>query len=560
MEGNELLSRAIELISKAGELGMQVRLFGGLAVAYLAPNGMAVPALGRAPNDIDLFTIRRHAARLSAFLEKNGAQPDRRFNALHGFMRQQYLYKGTKIDLLIDEFRMCHTIQLKDRLGISGTTIPPSDLLLTKLQVVEINEKDMKDVLALLHDLKIGNSDTHTSIDAGYISEILANDWGFYRTVTANIEKISVFLATLDLGKRDKIKIGGELEYLRNAIELKPKSVRWKLRSRIGDKVRWYETPEEVAANAPAETLEVRERYAWVSLTEMKALAGKMAGRIMKVYGKPQAILYIERGGMVLARMLADSLNVVELFGVQMVAYEDINRIGKVYVLPHYITLDLRKGGYVLLVDDIADTGKTLSAAAEMFRKKFGKVVTATLAYKPKSSFKPDVIGKTVPSGTWLVFDYEEEESLNSFRKRKSEEGVSFIEKTAKRRQSGFDAVKAGTKRLAERIEEKGGAPAAILYPKHSGLIIARLLSDYLSVKRVLSIIPDKYESGSYAGFVADACAEALRESPNGYVLLVDEGEERILYIKEKMKRAMPGMRILTAALASRSRRVDFTA
>ncbi|EQD45624.1 Phosphoribosyltransferase domain protein [mine drainage metagenome] len=563
----ELLNKSIEIISKAHEEGIPVRLLGGLAVAYLAPNGRAIPEFSRESNDIDLFSLSSHSGKLSRFLKKNGIVSDSRFNALHGVKRQQYFYGETKVDLLLDEFRMCHRLPLKSRLSMANITIPPSDLLLTKLQIYEINEKDIKDILALLHDLKMGNADTHTSIDAGYIADLLSNDWGLYRTVTMNLEKVNGYLESTSLEPKKKRRVSEEIEYLKNAIELRPKSIGWKLRARVGDKVRWYELPEEVEYIVPGAVVpEVKvfeengHIYQWMSFLEMQELSKRMSDEILDRYGKPKAILYIERGGMVLAQMLSDSLGVDEMYGLQIVAYEDINQMGKLYILPHYITLELKSNEYVLLVDDFADSGKTLKAAAELFRKKYKKVVTTTLAYKSRSIFKPDVFGKHMPDNAWIVFDYEETEDLESFRRSDINGGLKLLEYAKSEHQAGFDEIKKKTEELAKGVLKGSGQPAAILYMTRSGLIIARLLSDYLSVKRVSSIMPNKYITGDYMQHVANVCSKALADNPSGYILLVDAPAEGISAIKVSLSEKMPDIKLLTAAIEKpkKGHNIDF--
>ncbi len=573
VEENELLSKSIELVSKAQEEGIPIRLIGGLAVAYLAPNGRTLKELHRESNDMDFFSLSSHAGKLRKFFARNDLDADERFNALYGAGRQQYFYGQTKVDMLLDEFRMCHRIPLKGRLSMASITIPPSDLLLTKLQIYELNEKDIKDCLALMHDLKMGNSDTHTSIDAGYIADLLSADWGLYRTVTMNLERLNSYLESSSLELKKKRRISEEIEYLRNAIVLRPKSVAWKLRARIGDKVKWYELPEEVEyvipktkekgpKREPAELVfqENGRAYQWLSFTEMQHLTGKIADEVMEKYGKPKAILYIERGGMVIAEMLAERLKIGQIYGLQMVAYEDVNRIGsKIYVLPHYIDLEVSDRDYVLLVDDIADSGKTMKAATELFKKKYRNVVTATMAYKPRSVFKPDIIGKKVEDTTWIVFDYEENESLVSFRNMNIKSGMKLVDRVQKERQEEFDEIKGNAREIAAQVAKASVKPAAILYMTGSGLVLARLLSDYLSVKRVSSVMPNKYITGDYMLHVANVCKKALTDSTSNDILLVDRHPEGVQEIKRKLQERVPDAKIYTAATErSRSAKADF--
>jgi hypoxanthine phosphoribosyltransferase len=353
--------------------------------------------------------------------------------------------------------------------------------------------------------------------------------------------------------QKRKRKIGAEIEYLRNAIELRPKSLNWKVRAKVGDKVRWYELPEEVDYIVPQPQstagLSIEDNgkeYRWLGFGDMESIAHNMANSIKSEYGKPRAILYIERGGMVLAKMLSDMLGVKEMYGVQIVAYESVNRQGQgMYILPHYISLDMKKGEYLLLVDDIADSGKTLKAASDLFSKKYGRLVVATMAYKKRSVFKPDVIGKTVPDNAWIVFGYEENESATDFKKENISKGIELINRANGLEKGSFDQMKSRAKKIAKSILEKHGAPAAILYISHSDLVAARLLSDFLSVKRVSSIIPNMYIEGDYSQHVANVCAKALDGKPSSYILLADMSGKLDSEIANKLK----GIRMVTVSL-----------
>jgi hypothetical protein len=371
-----------------------------------------------------------------------------------------------------------------------------------------------------------------------------------------NLERINSYLDSSSIEQKRKKRIGSEIEYLRNAIELRSKSIGWKLRAKVGDKVRWYELPEEVdyvipSPEQPAST-SVEENgkiYQWLGFPEMQDIASKMADKVNSSYGKPKAILYIERGGMVLAKMLSDALGVKEMYGVQTVAYEGIGKMGQhMYILPHYINLDVGKKDFVLLVDDIADSGKTLKAVSDLFGKKYGNVVSATLAYKKRSIFKPDIIGKMVPDNSWIVFGYEENENEAGFRELGVSKGIELIENARKGRKGSFADLESKAKSLAERIKAQKRKPAAILYMTHTGTIVARLLSDYLSVKRVSSIIPKMYVEGDYMQHVVNVCRKAVEDNPGGYILLVDTSPNEISEVKKSLSKRMGDIAVMTAA------------
>jgi len=191
--------------------------------------------------DIDFFGISSQSKKISEVLESFGMIANKRFNALHGDRRLMFYDPrlDSTIDVFLDAFEMCHKIVLKDRLTIMKYTIPPSDLLLTKLQIVKITENDIKDIYALLTDLDLGDHDDEKTINVNYIAKLLADDWGFYTTVTDNIQKIlNEFNPPPNIAEK--------LKQLLKKLEEEPKSLKWKMRAKIGRKVKWYEEPEEV--------------------------------------------------------------------------------------------------------------------------------------------------------------------------------------------------------------------------------------------------------------------------------------------------------------------------
>lgn len=245
VEKEVLLNRAMEVINKANEKGVILRLIGGAAIAYLAPNGSKL--FPRSYKDADYFGLSSQRKEIISLLESLGMEANKRFNALHGFSRLMFYdpVLDSTIDVFLDEFRMCHKLVLKDRLKTYFPTIPPSDLLLTKMQIINLTDNDKKDIAALLYDFEIGDKDEDKVMDAKYIASILSDDWGFYKTYTINHDRMLEFLkdnkyASQILPKLNKIK---------EVIENHPKSLRWKMRAKIGERMKWYEEPEDVNTN-----------------------------------------------------------------------------------------------------------------------------------------------------------------------------------------------------------------------------------------------------------------------------------------------------------------------
>jgi hypothetical protein len=224
------------IVTLATERGVQARLFGGVAVAIRCP-AVRHPALRRSYKDVDLATSGRDKRQLEQFLTAIGYAPAREFNALHGRTRLLFsdLANGRPLDVIVDSFEMCHSLDLRRRLGLEDTTLPTADLLLMKLQVVETNERDLQDAVALLLD---------GEIDAGRVAAVLAADWGWWRTATEVLGKVAGYAAGIDdPAVRDRA--AQEVERLRDRVEREPKGLRWRARARVGDRARWYELPEE---------------------------------------------------------------------------------------------------------------------------------------------------------------------------------------------------------------------------------------------------------------------------------------------------------------------------
>ena len=237
IDKEKALSRAKDIIDNARKRGFHLRLIGGAAVAILAPRGSSI--FYRQYKDLDLVGYSKDRRGIEDLAQEMGLEPNKRFNALYGHMRLM-LYDpvlNAPIDVLLDKFEMCHAIDLRGRLELLPYTIPPSDLLLTKLQICKMTPNDILDVKALLTDLNLGDRDSETTIDVGRIVSILSDDWGFYTTVTDNLK------ALIEHGEG---AIREKLESLLKAIEESPKSLKWKARAKIGRKMKWYKEPEEV--------------------------------------------------------------------------------------------------------------------------------------------------------------------------------------------------------------------------------------------------------------------------------------------------------------------------
>jgi hypothetical protein len=247
------LAEALRVIRLADDRGLEVRLMGGLAFHALCPSWTA--RIDRDGRDMDLATRARDRKGLTELLTNLGYVPDKRYNALYGHKQLYFVDPAwaRPVDVLIDQLEMCHRFEFANRLAICDPTLPPAELLLSKLQVVKINRKDILDALAVLAELPLAGDDVGgAAISLRRITDLTSNDWGWWRTVTMNLDRLAVFLATdlkpgeLDFGRETRFEPGAQVAELRAAIDAGAKSTRWKLRARVGDRMPWYEEPEEV--------------------------------------------------------------------------------------------------------------------------------------------------------------------------------------------------------------------------------------------------------------------------------------------------------------------------
>jgi hypothetical protein len=189
---------------------------------------------------------------MRVFFESIGFTPNTRFNALQGKTRMLFNSPDDSwhIDIFINRFRMCHTIEFpRSRLLADPITIPLAELLLTKLQIVQINPKDIKDIAALLLEHQPGLGDNET-INVKRILEMTSQDWGLFTTVSTNLKKIPSMMAELEIAEIDCQVIQAKLQALDESMQKAPKSLAWKLRAVVGKAAPWYEEPEDAARDA----------------------------------------------------------------------------------------------------------------------------------------------------------------------------------------------------------------------------------------------------------------------------------------------------------------------
>jgi len=258
----DIRDEAESICAEVAAAGLPARLLGGVAFWLRCPSVRSGP-FARDYADLDFAVSKPAGQRFRAILEGRGYLPDKFFNGLHGATR---LYYGAphgqwSVDIVIDELTMSHRLDLRGQLDGPGPTLSPADLPLTKLQVWEINRKDLGDAACLLadHGLATGPAGTSTAgtstagastaggdeISLARVTAVLGTDWGFCHTAERNLGKVAE-LAAAEPPPGGGHDVTAQVGAIQAAIEAAPKSRSWRLRSRIGERVKWYETPEEV--------------------------------------------------------------------------------------------------------------------------------------------------------------------------------------------------------------------------------------------------------------------------------------------------------------------------
>jgi hypothetical protein len=244
----EFVAEAKAVIEAANERGLHLRLLGALAVIEQCPNGVwLLEKTNRVLTDLDFMGYDRELRQVETMFDELGYQ------VLGGRGVTMDVWVGRRIfhdpgggrrrvDVFLDRLDFCHPIELKGRLEMEPVTIPLTDILLEKLQIVEINEKDLKDLVVLLLEHPVADEEARGSLDAAYVVDLLSKDWGFYYTVSLNLDRIRRYMRTIpELTEEHRATISARIDELWGRVEDAHKSLKWKLRARVGPSRKWYQ-------------------------------------------------------------------------------------------------------------------------------------------------------------------------------------------------------------------------------------------------------------------------------------------------------------------------------
>jgi hypothetical protein len=242
-------TRILNALGQGENKHILMRLIGALAFRTHCPQyGYIQDKLGRRFTDFDFGSYPRFVRDIRRVLTELGYQEDKQVTQLFGDRRMLFHDPtfGRHIDVFFNTLDFCHPVNFVGRLEAEEFTLPLAELLLEKMQIVQINEKDLIDSIMLLREHPIGDGD-HETVNAVVIARTLGNDWGFWRTVTGNLKVLDETLDDYnELSQEDRAIVRGRIKELEARIESQPKTLIWRARARIGERVKWYKDVEEL--------------------------------------------------------------------------------------------------------------------------------------------------------------------------------------------------------------------------------------------------------------------------------------------------------------------------
>lgn len=244
-----LVETANRILDEANKRNTILRLIGAIAFYIKCPHyNYLQMETGRFFTDVDFMAYTRQKDNIERMFLDLGYLADKRVQAIPGIRRSIFFTPDHHLhsDVFYDVLDFCHEIDFRGRLEMDYPTISLVDLLLEKMQIVELNKKDVTDTIMLLCEYDVGNQDKDM-VNIEYLAKLCKADWGLWKTVTNNLDKVSRLIDDYDiLGAVDRNRVLERLRRTLQRIDAEPPTLRWRLRSRIGERVKWYRDVDEV--------------------------------------------------------------------------------------------------------------------------------------------------------------------------------------------------------------------------------------------------------------------------------------------------------------------------
>jgi hypothetical protein len=245
----DMFENELKRILKASdETGIILRVIGSLAFQmHCQKFGYLQAIMGRAYTDIDFAAYHKQSKEIRVLMAGLGYQENHEVFIVSEGNRAifQRLDVGLHIDVFYEKLDFCHVINWKDRLEVDHPSIPLAEMLLEKMQIVQINEKDIIDTIMLLLEHPLGEQDNEI-INIQRVAFLCSTDWGLWRTTTMNLEKVRQLAQRYQqLSNEQKEMIDSQVNAALGRINQEPKSLAWRLRARVGDRVKWYKDVDE---------------------------------------------------------------------------------------------------------------------------------------------------------------------------------------------------------------------------------------------------------------------------------------------------------------------------
>ncbi|MGA3109131.1 MAG: hypothetical protein ABSD99_06695 [Candidatus Bathyarchaeia archaeon] len=265
------LEEGKRLVDEATKRGIPIRLLGGVAIRFhcleFIEFAKKLVRLGEGQQeytDLDYMSYSKYRDKMKDFFKEMGYEKRPTTMSTAATQRQIYFHpKGWFfVDVFFDKLLAAnHPLDFRGRLDLDTPTVTPTDLLLEKIQIVFPGEKDVKDTVLLVVSHQISLQEEKNKINAKFISELLASDWGFWYTVTTNLKGLKQYILEVgSLSDDARQDLSKKIDTLLEIIEKETKSTGWKMRSLVGAKKQWYKPVETAQTVGEFGIWKLRER------------------------------------------------------------------------------------------------------------------------------------------------------------------------------------------------------------------------------------------------------------------------------------------------------------